>query len=52
MYLVKAVDLYRAVQLIGRLPDSYVKDGNLYDGLYKDLSTSELEKIRGMLEEV
>ena len=42
MDLVKGVDLFRAVQFIDRLPDSYVKNGNLYDGLYKDLSVLEL----------
>lgn len=42
MYLIKGVDLFRAVQFIDRLPDSYVKNGNLYDGLYKDLSVLEL----------
>ena len=46
MYLVKAVDLFGAVKFIGRLPDSYVKNGNLYDGIYKYLSVPELLIIR------
>ena len=45
MYLISAKDLYTVVTLIGRLPDRYLKNGNLYDGVYNMLSKDELEKI-------
>lgn len=45
MYLISAKDLYTVVTLINRLPDRYLKNGNLYDGVYNTLSKDELEKI-------
>ena len=45
MYLISAKDLYTVVTLIRRLPDRYLKNGNLYDGIYNTLSKDELKKI-------
>lgn len=45
MYLISAKDLYTVVTLIKRLPDRYLKNGNLYDGVYNVLNKDELEKI-------
>lgn len=54
MYLINAEDLLTVVKLINRLPDGYIKNGDMYDGLYKVLSESELKKISsiGIFEEV
>lgn len=45
MYLISSKDLYTVVTLIRRLPDRYLKNGNLYDGVYNTLNKDELEKI-------
>lgn len=45
MYVISARDLYTVVTLIGRLPDRYVKNGNLYDGVYSELTQIELDQI-------
>ena len=45
MHLISAKDLYTVVTLIKRLPDKYLKNGNLYDGVYNTLSKDELKKI-------
>lgn len=45
MYLISANDLYTVVTLIKRLPDRYIKNGNLYDGVYNELTSAELAKI-------
>lgn len=45
MYVISARDLHTVVTLIGRLPDRYIKNGNLYDGVYNRLSQHELEQI-------
>lgn len=45
MYVISARDLHTVVTLIGRLPDRYIKNGNLYDGVYNKLSRAELEQI-------
>lgn len=45
MYVISARDLHTVVMLIGRLPDRYIKNGNLYDGVYNRLSQPELEQI-------
>lgn len=44
MYLIKAKDLYTVVKLIGRLPVRYIKNGNMYDGVYA-LSGNERLRI-------
>ena len=44
MYVISARDLPTVVTLIGRLPDRYVENGNLYDGVYNKLSPTELEQ--------
>lgn len=44
MYLIKGKDLYTAVKLIGRLPVRYIKNGNMYDGVYV-LSGAERVRI-------
>ena len=45
MYLLSAKDLYTVVTLIKLLPDRYLKNENLYDGVYNTLSEDELKKI-------
>ena len=45
MYLISAKDLYTVVTLIRRLPDRYLKNGNLYVGVYNTLNKDELKKI-------
>lgn len=45
MYLISAKNIYTVVTLINRLPDRYLKNGNLYDGVYNTLGKDELEKI-------
>lgn len=44
MYLIKAKDLYTVVKLIDRLPSRYIKNGNMYDGVY-ELSGNERVRI-------
>lgn len=44
MYLIKAKDLYTVVKLIDRLPVRYIKNGNMYDGVYA-LSGNERVRI-------
>ena len=46
MHVISARDLPTVVTLIGRLPDRYVKNENLYDGVYNKLSPTELEQTR------
>lgn len=45
MYCISAKDLTTVVKLINRLPDRYIKNGNLYDGVYNQLSKDELKEI-------
>ena len=44
MYLISAKDLYTVVTLIERLPDRYLRNRNLFDGVYNMISKDELKK--------
>lgn len=45
MYRIFHKYLYSVVAKINRLPDKYVKNGNLYDGIYNNLTQDEIKKI-------
>lgn len=52
MYRINGNDLYRVVVRINRLPDKYVKNGNMYDGIYNYLTQDEIKKISFALNKI
>lgn len=45
MYRILGKYLYTVVNLINKLPDKYVKNGTVYDGIYNNLTQDEIKKI-------
>lgn len=46
---VKGKHLYMVAEILRKLPNEYVKTENGFDGIYKNLSKEEMEKIKKYL---